>query len=169
MPVQLPVLDESRKCGMCRACCTTMRVPELKKPAKVACKHVCGDGCAIYDERPATCQGYQCAWKLGYFTMDDRPDRIGMVFSFECDMGYSKRLLVADEVWPGARLESRPDALILQQHRDQLVLVRSKDGSVRKLIGPDSEMDRVQPIVEAQLKALYGSKARINPDDPPTV
>lgn len=63
-----------RECGECTACCTTMIVPELNKPAHVSCTHAKG-GCEIYDGRPPTCAGWDCLWIKGHFRDRDRPDK----------------------------------------------------------------------------------------------
>lgn len=145
------VMDPKRKCGLCTACCTVLGVPEISKPHQTKCEHQCGDGCTIYEDRPSTCKGFFCAWRLGYFTEDDRPDRVGVVFAFQMGTKFQDGpLLVVDELRPEAYLETRPHALILQESRRQLVWVRS--GRNRKLLGPDSELDRVQPIVDQELR-----------------
>lgn len=40
-----------------------MKVHELDKPGNAWCKHCrIGAGCQIYDNRPASCQEYECVW-----------------------------------------------------------------------------------------------------------
>jgi hypothetical protein len=42
-----------------------MRVPELEKPKDKWCPHcVVGKGCGIYEERPASCRDFFCAYLL---------------------------------------------------------------------------------------------------------
>ena len=157
--MQLPqlIIDPKRECSRCTLCCTTMAVTELKKPPNVKCEHICGDGCAIYESRPPSCQGFYCAWRLGYFTPDDRPDRLGVVFAFQMGTKFSMGpLLVAEEARPGACEESRPYTLILQESMRQLVLIRQKDK--RRLVGPKSELDRVRPMIDKAIRELYGEK-----------
>ena len=151
-------LDKSRKCGKCTACCTVLGVPELEKKHQTPCVYEKTDscGCSIYDDRPATCKGFYCAWRLGLGTYDDRPDKIGVVFAYQLGTKFAKRLLVVDEVRPKACLEARPYAMIATEALRQLVLVRS--GATRKLVGPNSELDRVQPLVGQAMKDLYGPR-----------
>ena len=48
---------ECRKCG---TCCTAPDIATLGKPLGVRCRHLDENGlCAIYEERPAVCRGYQ--------------------------------------------------------------------------------------------------------------
>ena len=50
-------------CDGCTACCKIMEVRELSKPGNVWCTHCrIGAGCAIYDERPASCRTFECVW-----------------------------------------------------------------------------------------------------------
>ena len=55
---------EGRACGECTVCCTVMAVPELHKPNRRACDHVCDEGCAIHAERPQDCRDFHCLWLL---------------------------------------------------------------------------------------------------------
>ncbi len=73
--------DHCRSCGPCASCCTVLRVDELAKPARQPCEKLRSDrsGCSIYDSRPSICRRYACAWLLGSFGDEDRPDRLGAV------------------------------------------------------------------------------------------
>jgi hypothetical protein len=71
-----------RKCEGCTVCCTIQGVVELSKPYYETCRHVCNGGCAIYDERPASCRSYYCAWRLGQCD-GQRPDQSALLV----DMG----------------------------------------------------------------------------------
>lgn len=72
-----------RGCGECRACCTTCAVVELNKPLNTPCQHLCDRGCGIYESRPNSCREYDCAWLQGHLSDKHRPDRSGIVFTFE--------------------------------------------------------------------------------------
>ncbi|MBC8106796.1 MAG: hypothetical protein H7Z14_09425 [Anaerolineae bacterium] len=72
-----------RTCGECRACCTTCVVPELDKPINTPCVHLVQLGCGIYETRPQSCRVYDCAWLHGHFADYERPDKTGIVWSFE--------------------------------------------------------------------------------------
>lgn len=66
-----------RDCGECVACCVELAIddPELKKPDEVACPHLAGDGCGVYERRPRTCRAWYCGWRLIGFSEAMRPDR----------------------------------------------------------------------------------------------
>ena len=72
-----------RTCGECRACCTTCAVNELDKPLNTPCVHLAQIGCGIYESRPQSCRDYDCAWLHGHFADEHRPDKTGIVWSFE--------------------------------------------------------------------------------------
>ena len=68
-----------RSCGSCQLCCEVMSVPDLSV-TDVKCEHQCAGGCAIYQDRPELCVGFQCLWLRGvYGDLTQRPDRVGFV------------------------------------------------------------------------------------------
>lgn len=87
-----------RSCGDCIVCCVYPRIPELGKGGMEHCVHLslpgpettdaryytgdsCGN-CKIYDspEKPACCSKYNCAWRAGFGSEFDRPDKVLMLF-----------------------------------------------------------------------------------------
>lgn len=77
-------LTTRNRCGKCTACCTVIGVEELGKPHYRPCPHVTENGCAIYDHRPPSCQGFGCLW-LDIPGADEslRPDNLGAVFTLD--------------------------------------------------------------------------------------
>lgn len=74
-------LMPKRACGGCRACCTSFTVIDVTNRNE-HCEHECEAGCAIYESRPKQCEGFECAWTVGWGGEDDRPDKRGwFVFS----------------------------------------------------------------------------------------
>lgn len=74
-----------RSCGECQACCTILKVDEINKPVDTPCEHLCGGKCGVYDQRPGTCESFECMWLhgQGFPIMEAealRPDRCGAVF-----------------------------------------------------------------------------------------
>lgn len=81
MPTVLIESVSARRCGGCTACCDLLPVRDLAKPALHRCQHQrTGKGCAIYAQRPPSCQIFSCRWLLGEGTETmRRPDRVHYV------------------------------------------------------------------------------------------
>lgn len=101
-----------RQCGSCTACCTTLVIEALDKPAFQRCPNDCsgcagtGGGCAVYDDRPQACRNFRCLWLDGHLADDQRPDQLGVMFTTtHHDQAGTIPMLV--EVEPGA--SDRPD------------------------------------------------------------
>ncbi|MEM6458275.1 MAG: hypothetical protein AAF710_02660 [Planctomycetota bacterium] len=93
---------QARACGSCTACCHSLVIEELDKPAFADCAHACPHGgCRNYHDRPASCRGFRCLWLDGHLTEDDRPDRLGVIFTTTHDDRVGVHPLVV-EAWPGA-------------------------------------------------------------------
>jgi hypothetical protein len=61
----LTELAPGRTCGTCTLCCKIYAIRELNKPAGRWCVHAERDrGCKIYNERPDTCRGFYCMWRV---------------------------------------------------------------------------------------------------------
>lgn len=70
----------SRSCESCKACCITMDVHSIKKPAGRACQHLCSTGCMVYERRPGDCREFMCDWLMDEdMPASMRPDRTGAV------------------------------------------------------------------------------------------
>ena len=111
-------------CGDCSACCTVLAVTELKKPMRMACDHLCRDGCRIYADRPAGCRQFNCLWLRGAIRHSEnpisadgasdvtadlpfRPDHFGVIWDYFVDRVSGQKCLVAFEVYSTAF--QRPD------------------------------------------------------------
>lgn len=84
-----PPPPRERQCGECVACCQVLRIdaPGLRKEAGVTCPNCTGAGCGIYAQRPQVCREWLCMWMRAPDIPDDfRPDRLGVMFSFESDV-----------------------------------------------------------------------------------
>jgi len=71
----------SRQCEGCSACCYGLHIQELNKPTFQPCPHQCDAGCATYAQRPGSCRDFKCLWLLGHLAEEDRPDKLGVLFS----------------------------------------------------------------------------------------
>lgn len=101
-----------RPCGDCFACCSAIGVLELSKAPGVACDHLVhigkGNHCGIYSGRPDSCRKFDCAWRQGHFSEDDRPDRVGLVFWIpEQPPPGIKEMFIAAEVWSGHTVQGK--------------------------------------------------------------
>ncbi|MEM9418559.1 MAG: hypothetical protein AAGA25_05810 [Planctomycetota bacterium] len=56
-------------------------IEELAKPAFTACPHECGSGCNAYASRPTSCRDFRCLWLDGHLEEEDRPDKLGVIFT----------------------------------------------------------------------------------------
>lgn len=70
-----------RTCGSCTACCHSLVIEELDKPAFTACGHACASGCNAYEQRPGSCRNFRCLWLDGHLAEEDRPDKLGVIFT----------------------------------------------------------------------------------------
>lgn len=75
-------MPEKRTCGDCTLCCKILSVLDLEKPPMTWCEHCdIGKGCRIYDQRPESCQAFNCMWLINEWMPDEmRPDRCKIVF-----------------------------------------------------------------------------------------
>ncbi len=56
-------LEAIRSCDGCTLCCKVFRIETLQKAAGSWCPHCkVGNGCAIYEDRPPECRGFQCGY-----------------------------------------------------------------------------------------------------------
>lgn len=57
------MMENKHKCGDCSLCCKLLHVIELDKRAGTWCEHCdVGHGCTIYQQRPQSCQDFECMW-----------------------------------------------------------------------------------------------------------
>lgn len=104
-----------RACNGCTACCFTHGVEELNKPVLSLCSQCdAGTGCRIYTSRPPSCAGFLCGWREGMGEEEDRPDKIGISWSWAKIKHYADephRLLVF-ETHRGSSRGERAQAFI---------------------------------------------------------
>jgi hypothetical protein len=144
----------ARQCGSCSACCTVLGVVEIDKDEFTPCSHVAPGseegGCAVYGSRPASCEAYECLWLAGALPEDDdRPDKLGIVFSSNASP-VLENYLQAAEVWPGAAGGDRAQALIKIIGEEHAVL-RIEPGRRVLMCAPDEIYGRVIDVYMDQL------------------
>jgi len=116
-----------RPCQPCTECCTAMRIAELDKPQGEKCPHEGAQGCNIYTLRPTGCRKWNCQWRLGVGTMDQRPDLIGIVLSAALIDG--EVTVLANETREGA-LDANQDLLQLVASKGPLLVPDGEGGAV---------------------------------------
>jgi hypothetical protein len=79
------------QCGGCTACCVQYCLPELNKPAKVPCQHLCGTGCSLHDQpRPLVCSAFECGYLRAQWSLEMRPDNCGVIFQPMATIRYDR-------------------------------------------------------------------------------
>jgi hypothetical protein len=141
------VSDSIRECGSCSACCTVIGVHEIEKGMYETCEHVCEAGCAIYAERPGSCQTFECQWMRGVLEVDGaidiemRPDACGVMLDYQPDTAFGE-VFTAWEVEPGASASGHARSIIngLQERFLVMIVTRGPDGErgpgERSFVGP---------------------------------
>lgn len=124
----------SRPCGECTACCTVLAIAELDKPIGITCVHASLKGCGTYETRPKSCREYLCLWKLGFGTMEERPDRLGLVMSPMNPGTPGYPAATVHELWPDAFDDA---AAFLEETASRQPLLLIRDGMVRAILGPE--------------------------------
>lgn len=121
-----------RRCGDCTACCTALQVKELDLAEGQSCQHQKRHGgCAIYEERPQACRGFECAWLRGNLAVKDRPDRIGVIFTPNID----GTIMQAFELRPGAAQKGRGKMWIDLLRKKLPVIIARGENSDRTYLG----------------------------------
>lgn len=162
--IQLPV-KPNRKCGSCSACCTTLAVAGLGKPAYTKCAHVKQGtrSCKIYDQRPGECQSYDCGWLQGFGTNAMKPDECGVVITME--MTRLGRTFLLMEVWKGATKHGSVVAECVRVAQTQGLAVITAGPTWRTIVycpkDKEHELSMALAEYEAQKKAnTQGSQVR---------
>jgi hypothetical protein len=147
-----------RACEDCTLCCKIMSIDELEKPVGSWCKHCnVGNGCKIYDERPAECRTFNCLWLI-----DERlgpqwkPNKSKIVLTtskdgleIRCDPGFSdawRKEPFRSQIYKWAEAGELRDVTVLviagekmtlvtRSREFNLGIVRSDERIVRELDG----------------------------------
>ena len=67
------------------------------------CNHLCEKGCDIYGKHPAECRDFRCLWLNGGLSEDERPDKLGLIFSLQKYKNGAKAWVI---------FETKPDAIV---------------------------------------------------------
>lgn len=163
---QLDGMLAERRCGDCTGCCTALAIAELDKPAGVPCRHLRSDGggCGIYETRPKACREYECGWRIGAGTLEQRPDHVGIVMSPIGPGNPGHPGAAVHELWPDAFDDAHD---LLARVANGLVLLLVRDDLVKQVLGPEdrirgmkSELEKIRQLND-QIRAAkaLGAKA----------
>ena len=120
------VRNRPRKCGECRVCCFVF--PLLDKPERCWCRHVTGEGCGCYEDRPAVCRNYRCAYlKEKAFPDSWRPDRSGVIITRRGSFR-GHPVLYLSAVWDGALERAQGERIVsVLSGTNAIVVYRKED------------------------------------------
>jgi hypothetical protein len=136
----------SRSCGECSACCKILAIDELKKPPSIWCQHVkIGQGCEIYENRPASCRKFNCLWILDPRLPDEmRPDKSHVVLHVQKEMGRLKVNVDPDtpEAWQRG-LTRKYIEMVRKTGVDVLIVVGDKKNLQKMYTADDTEVESI--------------------------
>lgn len=146
----------AHRCGACTLCCTVMRAEmEPPKPAHETCRHCTDRGCAIYDDRPEVCSGFQCLWlatqqsRALALPAAMRPDRCGVVIDLN-----PAGAVIAHCERPGSWRREPMRSWLLKQAQRANVFLEMPTGAA--LLAPDASIDALVKVgVHASGYRLY--------------
>jgi len=157
-PLTVVPAPQVRRCGGCTACCASMGVREFGKPMWAVCQHREGDGCGIYQDRPASCREFECLWKQGNLEGDERrrPDNLGLMFTAVNNATIPT--VAAWEVIPGA-LERNHFLLSKMAERLLVYCIPHGEKTRRRLMAPKHLEEQIKVVLE---KAYDGQEVEEN-------
>lgn len=152
--------DNVRMCGSCTVCCKVPGIQDeqLSKPPNTWCQHCDNKStkpCTIYENRPKTCQEFECLWltEAGSKMPDDlRPDRSRVMFTaLIVDIGVMPAgTIMAWEVQPGA-FERPKVKRIIEAFKRKLPVLLMYQGGGRKVVGPPDVMAQISRNINLAL------------------
>lgn len=126
-------------CGDCHVCCIHLPIPAGEvsttiKPPGAICPRLTREGCGNYDQRPATCRQFQCAWLVERtWPVAWRPERSGLLCLREdIDNGVSAALVY--EIAPGALARPTTQPMLEQLRKSTAVVAVVDCQKQRKLL-----------------------------------
>lgn len=145
-------LANKRTCGECQACCEVVGVHEFDKPIYTKCQHQCKNGCDIYSSRPESCQTYQCIWLTGFFDVEERPDKLGLVL----DLRTSKfgEVISIWEVYDNAIEKEKTKEFLDKLSRKYVLYIRFYKSNKRRVMGPQDLVKKIGHVFE-EMKVEY--------------
>ncbi|MEM1027485.1 MAG: hypothetical protein AAGJ38_05325 [Planctomycetota bacterium] len=121
--------ETTRACGSCTACCHSLVIEELGKPAFSACAHECEAGCNAYASRPASCRDFRCLWLDGHLDEKDRPDKLGVIFTTTHDAQVGVHPLIVEAHPGGADRDAVQHAIRRLTEKSPVLVLTPKGGT----------------------------------------
>jgi len=106
------------------------------------CIH-CKGGCSIYNKRPKVCADFQCAWSLGDFSEEMRPDKVGFMVERLPDESVVFVTIIDDTL-----ITEKPE-IIFKEYLDHGISVISQKGFA--LLAPDASVINVRKALKSSL------------------
>ena len=100
------------------------------------------ENCEIYNTRPECCSEYRCAWLEGYGSLNQRPDKVGVVFDKISPAGEIGNAIIAKPLWFGAEDEEKGLEVINQMSREMKVpvlVLQFTEFKLLRVVGRGSE------------------------------
>jgi hypothetical protein len=143
-----------RKCGSCRVCCSVMEITALEKPQFTPCvnlvKRQTTKSCSVYNERPAECRSFRCAWLSGFGTNAQRPDRCGVMLTGTSDQNKDAPVMVMQGFRFRDHITSQGTAL-WERATDLGVILEIKRDGENTIHGDPSKVSKFVEYVRAKM------------------
>jgi len=104
-------------------------IEELAKPAFSECAHECSSGCGAYAERPPSCRDFRCLWLDGHLTEDDRPDKLGVIFTTTHDDQVGVHPLIVEAKPRGAESDAVRNAVTRLTEKSPVLVLTPAGGT----------------------------------------
>ena len=141
------------KCSGCTLCCELMPIKEVGKKAGEKCPHqIALTGCAIYANRPRSCEKWNCAWisdaeaqhldrpDVSHYVIDPTPDS---VIIHDNETGEERKISVL-QIWIDPKFpDAHGDPLLrrMLEENNAPAIVRYSSSKAMILIPPSRASD----------------------------
>lgn len=108
-----------RSCGTCSACCISLYIRSLAKPAGEPCSFLrspTGGGCTIHASRFPICRDFFCMWvrdRRGLLLDSHRPDKLGLILTASTPDETGRQTIHAHEVREHAHMEPEAQSVLM--------------------------------------------------------
>lgn len=141
-------MQTTNKCCGCKVCCSVLEVKTLCKAAGYSCRHLSGNGCSMYEDRPDECRRFSCLW-LGAMAKrgDLRPDRSGLFMYPDRNQEVGDYIL-CHELVAGACNRHEDLLYGLSEATCRPLVVRLCDGTLKAIYTSRDQLERLLPVTD---------------------